>query len=160
MNEGLHKPWTMEGESGYYTQLEVSVSVRPVNATIVELDLFLMNNVTMEITTVNMSIGPENQIGPTTQTLIGPQSGIYEYSTLIDLGIGNYTIWFENIEGASSVDLGLNQASDSRLWIGIGGMLNFLGVLMIIIGYFVKGTFLPSDTDTIVDWGYEENPNN
>ena len=160
MSENIHKPWSMYDQSGYYPNLEVSISVRPTNATVVELDLVIMNNSTSEMTTVNMTIGPEYQIGPTTQTLIGPQSVIYEYSTNVDLSAGNYTVWFDRIEGASILDLGLNQASDSRLWIVSGGSLNFLGLAMIIGGYFIKGTLLPSDSDTIVDWGYDENQTN
>jgi hypothetical protein len=152
----LHKPWTMYDKPGYYERLDISISVRPVNTTIVELDLFILDNSSMEIIMVNMSIGPEYQIGPTTNTLIGPQSVIYEYDTRIDLDAGNYTVWFEKVEGASSIDLGLDQASDSRLWIVSGGTLNIVGVGMIILGYLVKGSLLPSDTDTIVEWGYEE----
>ncbi|TFG34440.1 hypothetical protein EU527_03235 [Candidatus Thorarchaeota archaeon] len=159
MNESLHKPWEMYDNSGYYPHLEISVSLRPTNVTIVELDLFIQENATAELTSVNMTLGPEHQIGPTTQTLIGPQSVIYEYSVTIDLDIGNYTVWFERIEGASTVDLGLNQASDSRLWIVTGGSMNIIGVVMIIIGYLIPGTFLPSDSDTIIEWGYEEKPN-
>ncbi len=160
MSESLHKPWSMNNKSGFYPQLEISISVRPVNATIVELDLVIMDNSTTELTTVNMTIGPEYQIGSTTQTLIGPQSVIYEYSTDIDLPFGNYTVWFDKIEGASILDLGLKQESDYRIWIGIGGFMNFLGIAMIIGGYLMKGTFLPSDTDTIVDWGYDEKQEN
>jgi len=160
MSENIHKPWSVYDKSGYYPQVEVFVSVRPINVTIVNLDLVIMNNSTSEITTVNMTIGPEYQIGPTTQTLIGPHSVIYEYTTDVDLPAGNYTVWFDRIEGASILDLGLNQASDSRLWVGIGGFMNFFGLGMIIVGYFVKGTFLPSDVDTIVDWGYDENQSN
>ena len=156
LGESRHQPWEMYDKSGFYPELEISISVRPINTTIVEIDLLIMNNATSEITAVNMSIGPEYQIGPTTQTLIGPQSVIYEYSTTIDLGPGNYTVWIEKLDGAALTDLGLNQASDANLWIGIGGGMNFLGIVMIVAGYFVKGTFLPSDTDTIVEWGYEE----
>jgi hypothetical protein len=46
--------------------------------------------------------------------------------------------------------------SDSRLWITVGGSMNIIGLAMGIAGYFVRGTFLPSDSDTIVEWGYDD----
>jgi hypothetical protein len=82
---------------------------------------------------------------------------IYEYSEIIDLPVGNYTVTLENVVGAGNVDLGLNQISDSRVWIVTGGMMNIIGIVMGILGYLVPGSFLPSDSDTIVEWGYDEN---
>ncbi|MHA2221623.1 MAG: hypothetical protein ACXAAO_06150, partial [Candidatus Thorarchaeota archaeon] len=54
------------------------------------------------------------------------------------------------------VDLGLNQISDSRVFILVGGSMNILGAFMGIGGYFVAGSFLPSDSDVITEWGYDE----
>jgi hypothetical protein len=46
--------------------------------------------------------------------------------------------------------------SDSRIFITIGGSMNILGLVMVIAGYFVAGTFLPTDSDTIVEWGFDK----
>ncbi|MBN2228545.1 MAG: hypothetical protein JW779_03055 [Candidatus Thorarchaeota archaeon] len=136
-------------ESGYYPQLEVSVSLRPLNQTTVYIDLSIFNNVTMSTTPVNLTLTEVNQLQST-------ENVIYEYTELIDLAVGNYTIHIDSVEGSTIIDLGLNQVSDSRLYIVSGGLMNIGGILMGIGGYFVPGTFLPSDSDTIIDWGYEE----
>lgn len=149
VTENIHRPWTMYDASGYYPQLEISISVRPANQTTVQLDLVITENSTLENTFVNMTIGVEYQ-------LQGPDVIIYEYSEIIDLPVGNYTVYLDNVEGVGSVDLGLNQVSDSRLWIVSGGIMNIAGIIMGILGYLVPGSFLPSDSDTIIEWGYEE----
>ena len=151
LSENQHRPWTQKDPAGgFYPALEVSVSLRPANdTTYVYLDLVFQNNATDEITFVNMSLTTENQ-------LVGPDTIIYEYSENIDLPIGEYTIWFDRVEGAGLIDLGLQQASDARLWIVTGGSMNIIGIIMGILGYLVPGTFLPSDNDTIVEWGYDE----
>ncbi|MHA1930832.1 MAG: hypothetical protein ACTSV2_19850 [Candidatus Thorarchaeota archaeon] len=153
VSENVQRPWEIYDASGYYPQVEISVSLRPSNTSYVFLDLVIMDNDTLETTFLNLTIGPEHQ-------LEGPDSIIYEYSEIIDLPIGNYTIYFDRIEGAGSIDFGLNQISDSRIWIVTGGSMNILGIFMGIAGYFVPGTFLPSDTDTIVEWGYDEQESN
>lgn len=149
ISENVSRPWGMYDAPGYYTQVEISVSLRPSNQTAIYLDLVIRDNSTMELTFVNMTLGPEHQIE-------GPDTIIYEYSEIIDLPVGNYTVFFDRIDGAGSIDLGLNQLSDSRFWIVTGGSMNILGIIMGIGGYFVSGTFLPSDSDTIVAWGYDE----
>ena len=108
-----------------------------------------MNNDTLEMTFLNWTLGPEHQ-------LQGPDTVIYEYSEVIDLPVANYTVWFDNVVGTGNIDLGLKQASDSRFWIVTGGMMNIIGVVMGILGYLVPGSIIPSDSDTIVDWGYDE----
>ncbi len=134
----------------YYPQLEISVSLRPGNQSIIFIDLSFENNVTHEIVTVNMTLTQEHQI-------IGPENSIfYEYDTVADIATGNYTLTIDRVVGVSQFDLGLNQVSDSRLFIIIGGSMNILGLVMGIGGYCVPGTFFPSDSDTIVSWGYEE----
>ncbi len=153
ISENVRKPWEVYDESGYYPQVEISVSLRPSNETYVFLDLVIMDNDTLETTFLNLTIGPEHQ-------LQGPDTIIYEYSEIIDLPVGNYTVFFDRIDGAGSIDFGLNQISDSRFWIVTGGSMNILGIFMGIGGYFVPGTFLPSDTDTIVEWGYDEQESN
>lgn len=147
------RPWEVYDEAGYYSQVEISVSLRPSNTTYVYLDLVIMENVTLETTILNLTIGPEHQ-------LVGPDTVIYEYSEIIDLPVGNYTVSFDRIDGAGDIDFGLNQISDSRIWIVTGGSMNILGIFMGIGGYLVPGTFLPSDTDTIVEWGYDEEESN
>ena len=80
----------------------------------------------------------------------------YEGVVLADIPVGNYTITIDQIEGAGLIDIGFNQAGDSKLYIFIGGSMNILGLIMGIAGYLVAGTFLPTDSDTIVEWGYDE----
>jgi len=151
LSENQHRPWTQKDPGGgFYPSVEVSVSLRPENdTTLVYLDLVFQNNETNELTFVNMSLSTENQ-------LVGPNTVIYEYSETIDLPIGDYTIWFDRVEGTGLIDLGLQQVSDARLWIVTGGSMNILGIIMGILGYLVPGTFLPSDSDTIVEWGYDK----
>ncbi len=136
--------------ANYYPQLEVSVSLRPGNQTIIYLDISIVNNVTLDVTFVNMTLTEENQI-------VGPEQSIfYEDSLVIDIATGNYTLTVDRVLGATLFDLGLNQISDSRLFIVIGGALNIFGIIMIIGGYCLPGTLFPSDSDTIISWGYEE----
>lgn len=149
VSENVSRTWEMYDEPGYYLQVEISVSLRPSNQTAIYLDLVITDNSTSETTVVNMTLGPEHQ-------LQGPDTVIYEYSEIIDLPIGNYTVYFDRIDGAGSIDFGLDQISDSRFWIVVGGSMNILGIIMGIAGYLVAGTFLPSDSDTIVEWGYDE----
>ncbi len=153
IGENNRRPWEMYDAAGYYPQVEISVSLRPSNTTYVYLDLVIENNNTLETTSLNWTIGPEHQ-------LIGPDVTIYEYSEIIDLAVGNYTVYFDRIDGAGNIDFGLNQISDSRIWIVTGGSMNILGIFMGIAGYLVPGTFLPSDTDTIIEWGYDEQESN
>ena len=74
---------------------------------------------------------------------------------IIDISNGNYTATIDRVDGSTLVDLGLKQVSDSRIFIVIGGSMNILGLIMGAAGYFVRGAFLPSDSDTIVEWGYD-----
>ncbi len=137
-------------EAYFYPQLEISVSLRPGNQSIIFIDMSFENNVTLEIMTLNLTLTEENQF-------TGPDNIIrYEYSTIIDIAAGNYTLTIDRILGATQFDLGLNQVSDSRLFIIIGGSMNIIGLVMGIGGYCVPGTFLPSDSDTIISWGYDE----
>lgn len=144
------KTFEVYDEANYYPQLEISVSLRPGNQTIVYLDMSIVNNMTLEVIFVNMTLTEENQI-------IGPGESIfYEESLLIDIATGNYTLTVDRVLGATRFDLGLNQVSNSRLFIVVGGLLNILGIAMVIGGYCLPGTLFPSDTDTIISWGYEE----
>lgn len=137
-------------EANYYPQLEISVSLRPTNQTIVFIDLSITNNMTLDTISVNMTLTQENQV-------TGPEGAIfYEDSVLVNIAPGNYTIILDRVLGVTLLNLGFNQVSDSRLFIVIGGSLNILGIIMVIGGYCLPGTLLPSDSDTIVSWGYEE----
>ena len=149
MVENSPRTFTMKADAGYYPQIEISASVRLGNLSAVQIDLILEENVTHAQYIVNMTLTSEDQV-------IGPEQIIYEQSTTIPLPAGNYTLHIDNLEGAGQADIGLNQASDSRLWIVSGGMMNIIGVVMGIVGYILPGTFLPTDSNTIVEWGYED----
>lgn len=134
---------------GYYPYLEISVSTRAGNVSEVNLDFILVENVTHDTYAVNFTL--------TEDDLIEAQgTSFYEADKLIDLPVGNYTVILDHVIGTTQVDVGLNQASDSRIYITVGGSMNIIGLVMCISGYLVSGTFLPTDSDTIVEWGYDE----
>jgi len=134
---------------GYYPQLEVSVSVRPGNQTPIYLDIVFVDNSTLETYFVNFTLTEEHLIET-------PDASFYESSMIIDIDVGNYTLTIDRVFGTGIVDLGLEQVSDSRIYVGVGGSMNIIGLVMGISGYFVAGTFLPTDSDTIVEWGYDK----
>ena len=135
---------------GYYPQLEVSLSgVRPGNSTPVYLDIVFVENTTMDTYSVNFTLTEEHLVET-------PDGLFYEASMIVDIDVGNYTLTIDRVQGTTLINLGLEQVSDSKLWVGIGGSMNILGLVMGISGYFVAGTFLPTDSDTIVEWGYDE----
>lgn len=139
-------------KQGYYPQLEVSVALRPGNSTMVEIGIVLEENSTLDIIIVNMTLDYNN--------IVETQDSIfYEDRIWIDIPYGNYTVIIDQVNGAGLIDLGFKQASDSELFIFIGGSMNIIGLFMGISGYFVAGTFLPTDTDIIVEWGYGEEEN-
>jgi hypothetical protein len=80
----------------------------------------------------------------------------YEQRVTIDLDYGNYTINVDRVDNAANLDISFTQISDSRTFIVTGGLLNIAGLFMGGIGYCVKGSFIPSGDEAIVDWGYEE----
>ncbi|MHA1963415.1 MAG: hypothetical protein ACXACG_06150 [Candidatus Thorarchaeota archaeon] len=147
--ENEQRTFNIWDRDGYYPQLEVSFHLRPGNSTVVEIGLVLQENSTLDTIIVNMTLDASNKVE--TQDSI-----FYEGITTVDIPIGNYTVTLDKLIGAGIVDIGLNQMSDSRTFIVIGGSMNILGLIMGISGYFVPGTFLPTDSDIIVDWGYEE----
>jgi hypothetical protein len=137
-------------KNGYYPQVEFSVSVRFGNTSDVEIGLLMQENSTLDMILINISLSRDN--------LVETNSGNFlETSIVKDVPYGNYTVVVDQVTGAGLFDLGLNQESDSKLFIGVGGSMNIIGFLMGIGGYFVPGHFLPSDSDTIVEWGYDEN---
>ena len=134
---------------GYYPQLEVSVTLRPGNSSTVEIGIVLFENVTLDTYIVNMTLN-QNDIVETADDIL------YEDRLLVDIAYGNYTVTIDQVSGAGLIDVGFKQSSDSDLFIFVGGSMNIIGLFMGIGGYFVAGTFLPTDSDIIVEWGYEE----
>lgn len=149
MGEGSQRTWEMWDRPGYYPQLEISVSCRPGNGSIVQIGLRFQENFTLQVINVNLTLTPDDKV-------IGPEQIIYEKAILMDMVPGNYTCSVVSLEGVGQTDLGLKQSSDNRLWIVTGGSMNIIGVIMAIAGYVVPGTFLPTSSDMIVEWGYDE----
>jgi hypothetical protein len=148
--ENDQRTFEIYNQDHYYPQLEISISLRAGNQSIIYIDLSFQNNVTHDTTAVNLTLTEENM-------KTGPEDALfYEYSQIIDIESGNYTITIDRVLGATLFDLGLKQLSDSRTFIVAGGSMNIIGLVMITIGYILPGTILPTDSDIIVSWGYEE----
>ena len=147
--ENDQRTFSIWDEQGFYPQLEVSVSMRPGNSTIIELDIVLVENNTLDTYVVNYTLTEDDLIET-------PDASFYESLQIIDIASGNYTITIDHVSEALMIDLGLKQLSDSKIYIAIGGSMNILGLIMGAAGYFVRGAFLPTDSDTIVEWGYDE----
>lgn len=146
------RPFSIWDSQGYYPQLEISLSMRPGNQSTIYVDLVFVENSTLDTYVVNFTLTEDNLIETT-------DASFYEASTTIDIATGNYTMTIDRVLGTTLVDLGLKQVSESEIVILIGGSMNVLGVIMCISGYFVTGSFLPTDSDTIVDWGFDEEDN-
>lgn len=149
VTQNAQRTFSVWDSQGYYPQLEVSVSVRPGNTTPIYIDIVFVENSTLDTYTVNFTLTAEHIVET-------PDSTFYEASMIIDIDPGNYTLTMDRVYGTSLVDLGIEQMSDSKIYVGIGGSMNIIGLIMAIGGYFVAGTFLPTDSDTIVEWGYDE----
>ncbi len=134
---------------GYYPQLEVSVTLRPGNSSTIEIGVVLVENVTLDMHVVNITLDHNDLVEAGDDTL-------YEDRVTVDIPYGNYTVTIDQVDGAGLINIGFQQASDSDLFIFVGGSMNILGVVMGIGGYFVAGTFLPTGSDVIVEWGYED----
>ncbi|MHA2024297.1 MAG: hypothetical protein ACW98U_00230 [Candidatus Thorarchaeota archaeon] len=147
--ENDQRTFSIWDSQGYYPQLEISMSMRPGNQSTIHVDLVFVENSTLDTYVVNFTLTEDDLIET-------PDASFYETSRTIDLATGDYTITMDRILGTTLVDLGLQQVSDSQIVILIGGSMNVLGVIMCIAGYFVAGSFLPTDSDTIVDWGFDE----
>jgi hypothetical protein len=135
--------------SGYYPQLEIAASVKPANVSVVTIDFRVVNNASLVVVVVNMTLTEENSIA-------GKNPRVFEKRDVVDLAPGGYTVYIDRMTGASYFDLGLFQSSDSRIYIITGGALNIIGLAMCIGGYFVPGTVLPTGDETIVAWGYDK----
>ncbi len=141
--------FTLHDRSGYYPQLEISLNLHPSNTSIVLVDFSVSNNVTAQVFTANFTLTPSD---------IVPDSNpaIYVARQTIDVLPGNYTVIVDKANGTGTMDIGLTQLSDSRLYIVTGGAMNIFGLFMGAAGYFVSGTLLPTGDEMIVDWGYED----
>ncbi|MGY5856010.1 MAG: hypothetical protein RTS72_05370 [Candidatus Thorarchaeota archaeon] len=149
VTENQQRTFDIWDKQGFYPQLEVSVSVRLGNSTTVDIGIVLEENSTLDTFIINMTLNQDNLVETRDQMFL-------EGSTLVDIPFGNYTVTIDQINGAGLIDIGFNQAGDSQLYIFIGGSMNVIGLIMGIAGYFVSGVFLPTDSDTIVEWGYDD----
>ncbi len=149
VSENEYRPFSIWDEQGYYPQLEISISARPGNQSTIELGIVLVENVTLETYIVNFTLTEDDLIET-------PDASFYEATENIDIAVGNYTVTIDRVLGTTQFDLGLKQESDSRIFIVVGGSMNILGLVLGISGYFVSGALLPTDSDTIVAWGFDE----
>ncbi|MHA1925236.1 MAG: hypothetical protein ACW974_04930 [Candidatus Thorarchaeota archaeon] len=136
--------------AGYYPQLEISLNLNPFNATdVVFVDFTVSSNMSMQVYIFNFTLSPANMV---------PDSNprVYVARQTIDVPSGNYTVVVDRANGTGTMDIGLTQISDSRLFIVTGGAMNIIGLFMGGAGWFVSGTFLPTGDEMIVDWGYED----
>ncbi len=139
--------WDMEG---YYPQLELLLSARAsANVTYVEINMAIVNNDTLETTFINLTLTLDDVI---------PNSNppVFEHRSVLDLGYGNFTIYVGRLVNVDMLDLGLTQATNSRVYVVTGGSLNVMGLIMGCAGWlYVRGDFLPTSEGTIIDWGYD-----
>ena len=146
--ENEQRTFSVWDKDRYYPRLEIAVSFLLGNSSTVDIGFVLVENSTLDTYIINMTLDESN--------IVEAQDVLYlEDKIVVDIPPGNYTITFDQIDGAGRIDIGFEQASDSKLWVFIGGSMNIIGLLMGISGYLTAGTFLPTDSDTIVDWGYE-----
>ena len=146
---GNNDAFSIWDRDGFYPQLEVWVSVRPSNSTLVDVDIAILNNETLDVHAINMTLTTEHNIP-------GTNPPVYEHRVVIDLDPGDYTFTLERLDGAGFADIGLTQISDLRIWVVTGGTMNIVGLIMVIIGYCLPGNVLPTGDESIVEWGYEK----
>ena len=135
--------------TGYYSQLEVAITVTPSLNNSVFVDIRFRNNATFVMNTVNMTLS-------TADSLLEVERLTYEKRVILDLDPGNYTIFIDRIEGASDMDIAFTQISDSRTYIVTGGIMNIAGLLMGATGYCIGGSLIPTGDEAIVEWGWDE----
>ncbi len=145
-NRGSFSIWD---KAGFYPQLEVWISVRPSNSTLVNVDISLLNNDTFNVYTINMTLTATHQI-------LDSNPPVFENTVVINLDPGNYTLTLDRLDGAGFADIGLTQSSDMRNWVVTGGTMNIVGFIMVVIGFFLPGLMLPTGDESIVEWGYEK----
>ena len=146
---GRQASFSIWDEDRFYPQLEVWVSVRPSNVTLVNVDITILNNDTLEVQTINMTLTDEHRTP-------GSNPPEFENTVVISLDPGNYTLTLDRLNGAGFADIGLTQLSDMRNWVVTGGTMNIVGLIMAVIGYFLPGQILPTGDESIIEWGYEK----
>lgn len=146
---GRQASFSIWDEDRFYPQLEVWVSVRPSDVTLVNVDITILNNDTLEVQTINMTLTDEHRI-------LGSNPPVFENTVVISLDPGNYTLTLDRLNGAGLADIGLTQLSDMRNWVVTGGTMNIVGLIMAVIGYFLPGQILPIGDESIIEWGYEK----
>jgi len=146
---GRQASFSIWDEERCYPQLEIWVSVQSSNSTTVNVDITILNNDTLDVQTINMTLTAEHQI---------PNSNppVFEDTVVISLNPGNYTLTLDHLDGAGIADIGLTQLSDMRDWVVTGGTMNIVGFIMAVTGYFLPGQMFPTRDESIVDWGYKE----
>ena len=147
--ENQQRSFSIWDKDGFYPRLEITVSTRLGNSSVVNIGFVLEENSTLETYVINITLDDSNRVEAQEEIFL-------EDFLVVDIDPGNYTITFEQIEGVGRIDIGFEQSSDSRLFVFFGASMNIIGMLMGIAGYLMPGTFLPTDSDTIVDWGYED----
>ena len=136
-------------DPNYYHQMEVSVTVKPANVSVVRVDFTIVRNETLEARTLNMTLTDPDDVVPGTN----PKALIHRAT--IDVEPGNYTIYVDHIEGADWFDLSLDQLSNKRTFVAIGAAMNIGGLIMGTVGYLISGSMFASN-DVILEWGYDE----
>ncbi len=147
--EGDRQPFNIWSLPGYYEQLEISVTVQGVNVSVISVDFRIVENQTDAVYILNMTLDSQD-------TIPGSNPPVRVKREVIDVPYGNYTIYIDSVEGASSLDISYKQLSDSRTYIVTGGMMNIIGLAAALIGWCVSGSVMSGDQETIVDWQYEE----
>ncbi len=147
--EGDRQPFDIWNLPGYYEQLEISVTVGAVNVSVISVDFRIVENRTDEVYILNMTLDSQD-------TIPGSNPPVRVKREVIDVPYGNYTIYIDSVEGASSMDISYKQLSDSRTYIVTGGMMNIIGLAAGLIGWCVSGSVISRDQEIVVDWQYEE----
>ncbi len=142
-------PFVIYDNPDYYPRMEISVTAKAENASIIHVDFRIVNNYTSEVRVLNMSM-TENDLIP------GTNPRKYLQRQVVELSPGPYTIYIDRIDGVSWVDVSYEQLSDKVRYIGTGLALNIAGLVMMISGYFVSGSLITSDEPVVVRWGYDE----
>ncbi|TFG10223.1 hypothetical protein EU538_02545 [Candidatus Thorarchaeota archaeon] len=147
--EGDIQPFEIWDRPGYYEQLEISVSVRAGNSTVISVDFRIVENNTDATYVVNMTLDPLD-------TVPGSNPPVYVDREVIDIPFGNYTIFIDRVVGPGSMDIGYTQLSDSRLFIVTGGTMNIIGLIAGFTAWCISGSVLSDEEKIVVDWGYDE----
>lgn len=147
--EGDRQPFDIWNLPGYYEQLEISVTVGAVNVSVISVDFRIVENRTDAVYILNTTLDSQD-------TIPGSNPPIRVKREVIDIPYGNYTIYIDSVEGASSLDISYKQLSDSRTYIVTGGMMNIIGLAAGLIGWCVSGSVMSRDQEVVVDWQYEE----